>query len=177
MRFEVEEARLEGSVLEDLYARNATGAIRLAYLLTGDRTLADDLVQEAFVRLAGRLLHVRNPGGVPAYLRITVINLARAHHRRMRVERRFLERRTANAAGALPDVPEREALRQALLALPIRQRTALVLRFYEDLSEQRTAELMGCSASTVNSQTARGLTRLRAALSVPAPRDRVREEQ
>ena len=65
MRLEVEETRIEGSVLEDLYARNATGAIRLAYLLTGDRTLADDLVQEAFVRLAGRLLHVRNPGGAP----------------------------------------------------------------------------------------------------------------
>jgi len=161
MRFEVEEARIEGSVLEDLYARNATGAIRLAYLLTGDRTLADDLVQEAFVRLAGRLLHVRNPGGVPAYLRVTVINLARAHHRRMRIERRFLERRIANATGTLPDVPEREALRQALLMLPIRQRTALVLRFYEDLSESETAVLMRCRPGTVKSLVSRGKEALR----------------
>jgi RNA polymerase sigma factor (sigma-70 family) len=161
MRFEVEEARIEGSVLEDLYARNATGAIRLAYLLTGDRTLADDLVQEAFVRLAGRLLHVRNPGGVPSYLRVTVINLARAHHRRMRIERRFLERRIANATGTLPDVPEREALRQALLMLPIRQRTALVLRFYEDLSESETAVLMRCRPGTVKSLVSRGKEALR----------------
>ena len=64
----------------------------------------------------------------------------------------------------MPDA-EDEELRHALRSLPPRMRTALVLRFYEDLSEQRTAELMGCSASTVNTQTARGLTRLRAALS------------
>jgi RNA polymerase sigma factor (sigma-70 family) len=164
MRFEMEEARIEGSVLEDLYARNATGAIRLAYLLTGDRTLADDLVQEAFVRLAGRLLHVRNPGGVPAYLRVTVINLARAHHRRMRIERRFLERRTANATGTLPDVSEREVLRQALLALPLRQRTALVLRFYEDLSEAETAALMRCRPGTVKSLVSRGKEALRSTI-------------
>jgi RNA polymerase sigma-70 factor (sigma-E family) len=164
MRFEVEEARIEGSVLEDLYARNATGAIRLAYLLTGDRGLAEDLVQDAFVRLTGRLLHVRNPGGFHAYLRATVINLARAHHRRMRVERRFLERRTANAAGTLPDVPEREALRQALLVLPIRQRTALVLRFYEDLSEAETAEVMRCRPGTVKSLVSRGKEALRSTI-------------
>jgi RNA polymerase sigma factor (sigma-70 family) len=70
---------------------------------------------------------------------------------------------------------EDENLRRALRSLPPRMRTALVLRFYEDLSEQRTAELMGCSASTVNTQTARGLTRLRSLLSVQ--RDHVREEQ
>jgi RNA polymerase sigma-70 factor (sigma-E family) len=164
MRVEVEEARIEGSVLEDLYARNATGAIRLAYLLTGDRGLAEDLVQDAFVRLTGRLLHVRNPGGFHAYLRTTVINLARAHHRRMRVERRFLERRTANATSTLPDVSEREALRQALLALPIRQRTALVLRFYEDLSEAETAEVMRCRPGTVKSLVSRGKEALRSTI-------------
>jgi RNA polymerase sigma-70 factor (sigma-E family) len=164
MRVEVEEARIEGSVLEDLYARNATGAIRLAYLLTGDRGLAEDLVQDAFVRLTGRLLHVRNPGGFHAYLRATVINLARAHHRRMRVERRFLERRTANATSTLPDVSEREALRQALLALPIRQRTALVLRFYEDLSEAETAALMRCRPGTVKSLVSRGKETLRSTI-------------
>ena len=70
-----------------------------------------------------------------------------------------------------------EELRRALQALPPRMRTAVVLRFYEDLSEQRTAELMGCSASTVNTQTARGLARLRASLTVPEARQPVREER
>jgi RNA polymerase sigma factor (sigma-70 family) len=60
---------------------------------------------------------------------------------------------------------EDEDLRRALRALPPRMRASVVLRFYEDLSEQRTAELMGCSASTVNTQTARGLERLRTALA------------
>ena len=95
---------------------------------------------------------------------MTVINLARAHHRRMRVERRFLERRTANATSTLPDVSEREALRQALLALPIRQRTALVLRFYEDLSEAETAEVMRCRPGTVKSLVSRGKEALRSTI-------------
>jgi RNA polymerase sigma factor (sigma-70 family) len=65
-----------------------------------------------------------------------------------------------------------EELRRALQSLPPRMRTTVVLRFYEDLSEQRTAELMRCSASTVNTQTARGLDRLRTALDgsrAPSP--------
>jgi RNA polymerase sigma factor (sigma-70 family) len=164
MRFEVEEVRIEGGVLEDLYARHATGALRLAYLLTGDRDLADDLVQDAFVRLSGRLLHLRDPGGFHAYLRVTVVNLARAHHRRVRVERRFLERRIAHATGSLPDVSEREVLRAALMTLPIRQRTALVLRFFEDLSEAETSALMRCRPGTVKSLVSRGKEALRSTI-------------
>src|SRR4051794_32435326 len=80
---------------------------------------------------------------------------------------------TEQVMGAIPDragsYAEREAededLRRALRALPPRMRAAVVLRYYEDLSELRTAELMGCSASTVNTQTARGLARLRTALT------------
>jgi RNA polymerase sigma factor (sigma-70 family) len=70
-----------------------------------------------------------------------------------------------------------EDLRRALRGLPPRMRTAVVLRFYEDLSEQRTAELMGCSTSTVNTQTARGLERLRTSLTTLAPVAPAREER
>jgi DNA-directed RNA polymerase specialized sigma24 family protein len=63
MQTEVGTVRIEGGVLAELYARHAPEALRLAYLLTGDMTLAEDLVQDAFVKLAGRLLHVRDPGG------------------------------------------------------------------------------------------------------------------
>src|SRR5213080_2978600 len=78
--------------LGELYLRHADAAVRLAYLLTGDRALAEDLVQDAFVRLAGRLVHLRDPGAFDAYLRQTVVNLSRSHFRRKKVERAYLER-------------------------------------------------------------------------------------
>src|SRR5215207_6992622 len=82
MGADVETIRIEGSLLADLYARHADEALRLSYLLTGDGALAEALVQDAFVRVAGRLLHLRDPGGFHAYLRKTVVNLAKSHYRR-----------------------------------------------------------------------------------------------
>src|SRR5438874_6233710 len=115
--------------LGELYLRHADDAVRLAYLLTGDRALAEDLVQDAFVKLAGRLLHLRDPGAFEAYLRRTVVNLANSHFRRRKVEQRYVEREgvlpSVHADG--PDVGTREAARAALLTLPVRQRTAIVL--------------------------------------------------
>src|SRR5438034_11204932 len=81
--------------LGELYLRHAHDAVRLAYLLTGDRALAEDLVQDAFVRLAGRLVHLRDPGAFDAYLRRTVVNLSHSHFRRRKVERAYLERARA----------------------------------------------------------------------------------
>ncbi len=98
--------RLEGGRLGELYVRHAPGAVRLAYLLTGDRALSEDLVQDAFVRLAGRFIGFRDPRGLDAYLRTTVVNLARAHFRHTKVERAYLEReagRPVPEAGG-PDV-------------------------------------------------------------------------
>ena len=161
MSADVEAIRLEGGVLAELYVRHAPDALRLAYLLTGDQTLAEDLVQDAFVKLAGRLLHVRDPGGFHAYLRTTMVNLTRSHFRRTRVERRYAERQTEPPPVGSPDVAEREVLRAALMALPERQRTAVVLRYYEDLSEAQTAELMRCRTAAVRSLVARGMASLR----------------
>src|SRR5438034_11207824 len=73
-----------GGRLAELYVRHAAEATRLAYMLTGDRQLAEDLVQDAFVRLAGRLVHLRDPGAFDAYLRRTIVNLANSHFRRKR---------------------------------------------------------------------------------------------
>jgi RNA polymerase sigma factor (sigma-70 family) len=106
-----------------------------SYLLTGDGALAEDLVQDAFVRGAGRLLHLRDPGGFHAYLQKTIVNLARSHYRRRAVERRYLERQTEAPPTDPDDLSDRERLRRALMALPIGQRTAIVLRYFEDLSE------------------------------------------
>src|SRR5215470_13231559 len=81
--------------LADLYVAYAPEGVRLAYLLTGDWAAAEDLVQEAFVRLVGRLRHLRDPAAFGAYLRRTIVNLATSQFRRRRVERAYLERTAA----------------------------------------------------------------------------------
>src|SRR5919109_5380530 len=129
----------ENGRLGDLYLRHADDAVRLAYLLTGDHALAEDIVQDAFVRLAGRLVHLRDPGAFGAYLRRTVVNLSNSYFRRRKVERAYVERtqRSGPHEYVWSDGPieDRADLWRALGLLPQRQRAALVLRFYEDLSE------------------------------------------
>src|SRR5947208_13489642 len=83
---------IDAGRLGELYLRHADDAVRLAYLLTGERALAEDLVQDAFVRLAGRLAHLRDPGAFHAYLRRTVVNLSNSYFRRRKVERAYVER-------------------------------------------------------------------------------------
>src|SRR3954452_23142300 len=94
MTTRVAEGR-SSSRLEDLYVQDAPAALRLAYFLTGDRELAEDLVQEAFVRMAGRFSHLREPDLVPVYLRRTVVNLYTSHLRRRRVEQDWSRRHGA----------------------------------------------------------------------------------
>jgi RNA polymerase sigma-70 factor (sigma-E family) len=168
MRTEVGRGELErvseAGRLGELYRRHAGDAARLAYLVTGDRALAEDLVQEAFVRLYGRFRDLRNPDAFELYLRRTVVNLARSHFRRRRVERAYLAgpaRDRQPVAGSPPDLGARDVLWTALQSLPERQRTAIVLRFYEDLSEAVTADVMACPVGTVKSLVSRGLQRLR----------------
>jgi RNA polymerase sigma-70 factor (sigma-E family) len=162
MRVAVKESRTEGSRLEEVYRLHASDGVRLAYLITGDRALAEDIVQDAFVRLAGRLLHLRDPDGLAPYLRQIIVNLTNAHFRRRKVEQRYLERQAAPAEPTLgPDVAERDAVWAQLRALPTRQRTAIVLRFYEDLSVDQTADVMRCRPGTVKSLVSRGMDNLR----------------
>lgn len=159
---EVGQIKLEGGLLVELFERHASDVGRLAYLLTGDRELAEDLVQDAFVKLAGRFIHVRDPGGLHAYLRATVVNLAKSHHRRRAVERRFAERDPGREQSTAPsDLSDRDQLQRALLSLPERQRTAIVLRYYEDLDVAQTASVMRCSEGTVKALSSRGIARLR----------------
>jgi RNA polymerase sigma-70 factor (sigma-E family) len=152
-----------GGGLEDVYVRHAPAAMRLAYFLTGDRELAGDLVQDAFVKLAGRFRHVRVPDAFDAYLRRTIVNLFTSHLRRLRLERRELRReRSAPSSHRDPDVAERDAMWTAVLTLPPRQRAAIVLRYYEDLSEAQTADVLRCSVGAAKQLVSRGLTALRA---------------
>jgi RNA polymerase sigma-70 factor (sigma-E family) len=153
----------QGDSLAELYVRHAPGATRLAYMLCGDRELAADLAQEAFVRLAGRFRHLREPDSFEAYLRKAVTNLFLSHLRRRRLERAYVarERGRRERHAEPPDVGGRDELWRALQELPARQRSALVLRYYEDLSEQQAADAMACSVPALKSLVARGMETLR----------------
>jgi DNA-directed RNA polymerase specialized sigma24 family protein len=77
--------------LAELYVLNAAPLQRLAYLLTGDHHLAEDITQQAFIKFYGRYFNLRKSSAAAAYLRRTVVNLARANHRRRHVEGKYLE--------------------------------------------------------------------------------------
>jgi RNA polymerase sigma-70 factor (sigma-E family) len=150
--------------LAELYVRQVPSAIGLAFLITGDRHMAEDLAQEAFVRLAGRFGHLRAPEAFDAYLRKTVVNLCLSHLRRRRVESAYLERERHEAgrgATVMPDVATREELWSTLHQLPSRQRAAVVLRYYEDLPERQVAEILRCSVPAARSLVARAMQTLR----------------
>lgn len=128
--------------------------VRLAAVMTGSPETGQDLVQDAFVRLHGAWNRVYEPR---AYLRRAVVNACHSHHRRRGVERRHasaVEPMTSTALGA-------DELADALDALPYRQRAALVLRFYADLSDIDIAAALRCRPGTVASLIHRGLEQLR----------------
>jgi RNA polymerase sigma-70 factor (sigma-E family) len=154
--------------LEEIYAAHAPRAGRLAFLLLRDPNLAEDVAQEAFARFIARLPKVRDPDAIDAYLRRSVVNLCRKHWRRSARERAFLRRQgpiDAARTSLQPDVGTADAMHRALEGLPYRQRAALVLRFYEDLSERDAARAIGCAIGTIKSLTSRGLAALREELA------------
>ena len=156
------EAGEEGAGrLEGLYRAYAPAALRLAFLVTGNQALAEDLTQDAFVKVFGRFGDLRNRDAFWWYLRRTIVNLSRSHFRRLRVERAYLDRQWQDEAIPGPDIGDRERLRRALLTLRPEQRAAVVLRYYEDLTETETAEILGRPVGTVKSMVSRGMERLR----------------
>ena len=156
-----EETGTRASRLEELYERHAPEAVRLAYLFTSDRELARDIAQDAFVRVAGRFRYLRVPDAFDAYLRRTVVTLCLSHFRHERTAREHLEREASAPVIDQPDLGDRDELRRALRRLPVRQRTAIVLHYYEDLSEADVAAAMSCSPSAARSLVSRGMETLR----------------
>jgi RNA polymerase sigma-70 factor (sigma-E family) len=154
-----------------LYERHYTELVRLAFALTSDWDLAEELAQEAFVRVWRGWGNIRDQRSAPAYLRTTVVNLARRSLRRRLQERRaWSSARDSRSA----DPGESVDLLRALARLPVRKRACVVLRFYLDLSEADTAAALGVSVGTVKSQTAKALRRLELLLAEsgtsPVPR-------
>jgi RNA polymerase sigma-70 factor (sigma-E family) len=150
----------------DVFVREHSRSLaRSAFLLTGDRQLAEDLVQTALAKVALRWSRVVAKGDPAPYVRVVVVRTAIAwRRRRWHAEVPTSPLPDAASRDGFTTLAGRDRLQRALLLVPPRQRAAVVLRFYEDLSEAETARVMGCSVGTVKSQTAKALTRLRQVL-------------
>lgn len=151
---------------EEFVREHSDRLVRIGYLLCGDPHHAEDMTQTALERTAKHWRQARRSPG--AYARRAVVNLAKDRFR-------LLSRRPVEAPLDLDVVVEvtdgvadRDELVRALRRLPHGQRSALVLRYFEDLSVAEAAQALGCSEGNVKSQTARGLTTLRAVLTEAA---------
>lgn len=153
--------------VEQLYRDHAEGAVRLAYLLTGDDQQARDIGHDAFVRLAGRFQGARDPVAFSGSLRAIVVKLSRSNLRRLRTQGDLSRNRWGRApAPKKRDVGSRDELWRALHALPQRQKTALVLRYYEDLPARQIADAMESSESAIEALLTRGREHLRTEMHV-----------
>jgi len=154
-----------GTGLESVHRDEYAPLVRLAALVLGDAGLAEQVVQDAFVRLYvrwGGMRRIERPG---AYLRNSVLNGCRSQLRRRRVSDRHEARRTVLATPATPEAEalasvEHDRIVGALRSVSGRQREALVLRYYLDLSEAEIAAAMGVSAGSVKTHLHRGLAAL-----------------
>jgi RNA polymerase sigma-70 factor (sigma-E family) len=147
------------------FATSRHGALfRYAYLLTGDRGLAEDLVQEALVKTYVGWHRLRDPNNAEAYTRRAITTTAIGWWRRKswRAERPYDD--VPDQPVSADDATARVWLWNELQKLPPRQRATLILRYYEDLTEPQTAEILGCSVGTVKSQVHDALKKLRARL-------------
>ncbi|HTW15647.1 MAG TPA: SigE family RNA polymerase sigma factor [Nocardioides sp.] len=146
----------------EFVAARSSALHRAAYLMVGDAGLAQDLVQEALTKTYVAWPRLRDPANAEAYTRRAITTTAISWFRRRSWSERPTDRLPETASAAPADaVDERAWLWQALLELPVRQRAAVVLRYYEDLTEAQTAAAMGCAVGTVKSQVSAALRKLR----------------
>jgi RNA polymerase sigma-70 factor (sigma-E family) len=156
---------LAADLLAMLHREHYSSLLRLATLILGDVALSEELVQDAFVKLQLRWRGLRQIDRAPAYLRSAVLNGARSQLRRRGVRERHAQVRTVAAASVTPEssalgCAEHERMVAALRRLPHRQREALALRYYLDLSEAEIAAAMGVSPGSVKTHLHRGLAAL-----------------
>lgn len=143
--------------LEALYSQRLDHFVGLADWLIGDRSIAEEVVQDTFIRLVADPPHLRDHAALEAYVRSAVLNRCRTRGRRLTLERR-------HARSLLEPIIEDEYLdghvRQAVLSLPMRQRQCVVLRFYDDLTVAQIAKTLRLRPGTVKSHLHRGLQTL-----------------
>lgn len=156
-------------LVADLFAAEGASLVRLARIFCDDRDAAEDLVQEAFIRLHRSAGTIRDPGRSAAFLRSILINLARDHNRRglMSLRHTSSMKKPEPDQGfedlAVDNHDDRIVL-DAVGRLPDQQRACVALRFYLELSESETAEALGISKSSVKTHTRRALAALEAAV-------------
>jgi RNA polymerase sigma-70 factor (sigma-E family) len=163
-------ARRDGTAFAEFAAARSAALYRCAYLMVGDRGLAEDLLQEGLTKTYVAWPRLRDVANAEAYARKAIATTAISWWRRKswqnerprgELPERLLPERT-------DEVVQRDWVWNALQSLPPRQRAAIVLRYYEDLTEAQTAEALGCAVGTVKSQVSDGLKRLRAVLGADA---------
>jgi RNA polymerase sigma factor (sigma-70 family) len=140
---------------EALYRDARPALIRLAYLIVGSQSVAEELVQEAFLRLHQRFDDVENPGG---FLRVALVRMCVRTNDRRAMEADLLERTVDRGLLAEPEFDDMWA---AVQALRPERRTVLILRYYEDLPHDEIARLLGCPVVTVRTRARRALADLR----------------
>ena len=138
--------------------------LRVAFLLTGDRWLAEDLLQTALLKTSRRWSSIADHEAAYPYVRRVLVTTCAGWRRRRRVSEVLTDSLPEQGAAAGDEVAPGSAV-AALDALPPRMRAVIVLRYYEDLSEADTAAALGCSTGSVKSQASRGLARLRIELA------------
>ena len=149
--------RAATTAFDEIYRAHAPRLVAFAFLLCGSRPAAEDLLHDVFVAAGPRLAQIDDAG---AYLRRSVINASGRWRQR---EQRRLEQPPGPAAAP---APEHDGMLELLWQLPHRQRTALVLRFYEDLPIDAIAAITGQRPSTVRSQIHRGLAKLKERIAI-----------
>lgn len=152
----------------DFVHRWSPALLRVAFLLTSDHGLAEDLLQTALMKTSRRWRHLADRDHAYGYVRKVLVTTHTSWHRRRRPAEVLIDQLpdTADATSTGGSGGLGNAL-SALNELPPRMRAVIVLRFYEDLSEADTAAALGCSLGSVKSQSSRGLARLRDLLNTP----------
>ncbi|KGN34348.1 RNA polymerase sigma factor [Knoellia sinensis KCTC 19936] len=163
--------RDDEAAFAEFVTREWSRLVRVGYLLTGDVGRAEDLVQQALVKVHRHWSRVHRDGAPYAYTRAAIANESTSWWRRRRVAEDLgdvpahADRSTRDAYAG---VDNRDELIRALHTLPPRMRAVVVLRYYDELSEAETAQALGMSVGSVKSQTSRGLDRLRSVISESA---------
>lgn len=147
--------------LREAFEAHHRALVDLCSLLTGSQTEGEDLAQEAFVRAAPHIAGIES-ASVKPYLRRVAMNAWKNQLRSRAVWNRHAYRLMAvpDDSDPMRRTDDQDALWRALRALPPRQRSCIVLRYYEDLSEREIAKTLGCAVGTVKSQTSKALRRL-----------------
>lgn len=159
------------ALIVELYHREAPSLVRLARLFVDDRNAAEDLVQEAFIRLARSAHRIQDRAKAAPYLRSIVLNLARDHNRRGLVSLR--QQLPLGDQAAVPEEDpivlrdEQQRILDALRELPLQQRNCVVLRHYEELGIADIAETLGISQNSVKTHLRRGMATLARILALP----------